>query len=300
MADDAVARIEALVRLGGRLAHRPAARSAPGPSPNLERQSILGSAWRKAIVQLLDRQAWPDIPPTLALARGRPTPAGAGDPRQPRLGPYGLINRLQLDALLGNEAAVDAGLIAKPARTPPRSRFDRTWGLLRCGQAGRRQPRPVAGRHRARTRPGAALKSPYQDAVNSFTLRPRVRFGGHPAQPAGGFLRCRAADPSLRRARRPVVELGGAPPQVRPARQAPQPKGARKPAGRIVHAPALVHFGPSTLQTGRGRPHPGADPFVRPRTSAILHGTPFVCSTQPRDEHGRNQIHLLLLRRRLR
>lgn len=112
MADDAVARMEALVRLGSPSPTGSQPDALTGSPPNLERMAVLGSAYkRKAFVQRLNGQAWPAIQPTLVLARDAYA-RGAGDPDAPGWDPYGLINRLQLDALLG-DAPPDPGLIAR-------------------------------------------------------------------------------------------------------------------------------------------------------------------------------------------
>ncbi|MBL8436480.1 MAG: CHAT domain-containing protein [Zoogloea sp.] len=232
MADDAVARIEALVRLSAvsPTAARPVAPA--GSPPNLERQSILGSAYkRKAIVQLLDRQAWRDIQPTLALARDAYA-RGAGEPDSPGWDPYGLINRLQLDALLGDVAAVDPQLIAS-CQAAARLRFGQTWDFFDA-------VKPVdaslalwlADTGSLGPTPGAELKRLYQDAAHQL-YRSTLEFDSVVTQLGllADFLRCRDADdPRCAVLDALAVELGGAPAAGPPARQAkPQRKGARKP-----------------------------------------------------------------------
>lgn len=233
MADDAVARIEALVRLSAASPTAPQPAAPPGSPPNVERQSILGSAYkRKAIVQLLERQSWSDIQPTLALARDAYA-RGAGEPDSPDWDPYGLINRLQLDALLGNEAAVDAGLIAK-CQDAARSRFDRTWEFFDA-------IKPVdaslalwlADTGSLGPDPGAALKSLYRDAVHQL-YRSALEFDSVVAQLnlLADFLRCREADdPRCAVLDALAFELGGAPAASQPATAAPpRRKAPRKPA----------------------------------------------------------------------
>ena len=192
-----VMRIEALVRLSAASPTAPQPAAPAGSRPNVERQSILGSAYkRKAIVQLLERQSWSDIQPTLALARDAYA-RGAGEPDSPDWDPYGLINRLQLDALLGDEAAVDAGLIAK-CQDAARSRFDRTWEFFDA-------IKPVdaslalwlADTGSLGPDPGAELKSLYRDAVHQL-YRSALEFDSVVTQLnlLADFLRCRdAGDP---------------------------------------------------------------------------------------------------------
>ena len=232
MADDAVARIEALVRLSAASPTAPQPAAPAGSRPNVERQSILGSAYkRKAIVQLLDRQAWRDIQPTLALARDAYA-RGAGEPDSPGWDPYGLINRLQLDALLGDVAAVDPQLIAA-CQAAARLRFGQTWDFFDA-------VKPVdaslalwlADTGSLGPTPGAELKRLYQDAAHQL-YRSTLEFDSVVTQVGllADFLRCRdAGDPRCAVLDALAVELGGAPAAGPPARQAkPQRKGARKP-----------------------------------------------------------------------
>lgn len=227
MADDAVARIEALVRLSAASPTAPQPAAPAGSRPNVERQSILGSAYkRKAIVQLLERQSWSDIQPTLALARDAYA-RGAGEPDSPDWDPYGLINRLQLDALLGDEAAVDAGLIAK-CQDAARSRFDQTGEFFDA-------IKPVdaslalwlADTRSLGPDPGAELKSLYRDAVHQL-YRSALEFDSVVTQLnlLADFLRCRDADdPRCAVLDALAFQLGGTPAAAPPRRKAP-----RKPA----------------------------------------------------------------------
>lgn len=233
MADDAVARIEALVRLSATSPAAPQPAAPTGSPPNVERQSILGSAYkRKAIVQLLDKQAWSAIRPTLALARDAYA-RGAGEPDSPDWDPYGLINRLQLDALLGNEAAVDAGLVAK-CQDAARKRFDRTWEFFDA-------IKPVdaslalwlADTGSLGPTPGTELKWLYLDAVHQL-YRSALEFDSVVAQLRllADLLRCRdAEDPRCAVLDDLALQLGGAPAAGPPAPAAPpRRKAPRKPA----------------------------------------------------------------------
>src|SRR5690606_4996158 len=122
LADMAIERGVALVRLG----------SDGGASaqallrPNLERQSILGSAYkRKAIVLARDGAGWDVVRAAIALARDAYAAGDAG-PEMPGWNPYARINRLQLDALLGDVPADDeqAAACLHAARTRFQSRYD--------------------------------------------------------------------------------------------------------------------------------------------------------------------------------
>jgi CHAT domain-containing protein/pimeloyl-ACP methyl ester carboxylesterase len=96
---------------------------ADSDQPNTERQSILGSAYkRKAVVLLAQGKSWKALQPVLQSARDAYA-QGEGDPASPRFDPYGMVNRLQLDALLGSPAPNTGDLVALCKQAAQR-RFD--------------------------------------------------------------------------------------------------------------------------------------------------------------------------------
>jgi CHAT domain-containing protein/pimeloyl-ACP methyl ester carboxylesterase len=105
LADSAIARLWDLVNMTG------ATETAPAQA-NTERQSLLGSAWkRKAALMLAGGQGWQAVQPILKAARDAYA-NGEGSSEAAGFNPYGMINRLQLDALLGDKAPALASLVA--------------------------------------------------------------------------------------------------------------------------------------------------------------------------------------------
>ncbi len=101
--EQAIARMENLLALAGKSAVT---------RPNTERWSILGSARKTMAVVLREGgRGWDEIEPWLASAR-EAYYKGEGDPSAPGFDPYGMINRLQLDALLGKPPAGFAESVA--------------------------------------------------------------------------------------------------------------------------------------------------------------------------------------------
>lgn len=98
--DDAITRATALITLASQ--HPDSATEAQGTGAgHPERQAILGSAHkRKAVILAMAGTPWNAVRPSLILARDAYA-LGEGDPNLPEWNPYGRINRLQLDALLG-------------------------------------------------------------------------------------------------------------------------------------------------------------------------------------------------------
>lgn len=196
MAEDAVARMEALVRLGSPSPSGLQPGATTGSPPNLERLAVLGSTYkRKAFVQLLGGQAWPAIEPTLALARDAYAQV-AGDPDAPGWDPYGLINRLQLDALLG-DAPADPGLIARCQDAALR-RFRQSGDFFDAVKpADANLALWLSDTESLGADPSAALYRRYLEAVSTLS-RSALQFDSVVAQLQllAVFLRCRdAADP---------------------------------------------------------------------------------------------------------
>ncbi|UVJ41798.1 CHAT domain-containing protein [Pseudomonas sp. LS1212] len=86
-----------------------------------ERQAILGSAYkRKAVILWMASKPWKVVEPILIKARDAYA-LGEGDPNMPGWNPYARINRLQLDALLGNVHADPSDVVR--CQTAARVRF---------------------------------------------------------------------------------------------------------------------------------------------------------------------------------
>ena len=102
LADRAIHRVEALRSLVARDLEAGPPMCDGGPSDvNVERQSVFGSAYkRSALVSLRAGEAWAKLKVFLERARDAYL-AGEGDPSMRDWNPYACINRLQLDALLG-------------------------------------------------------------------------------------------------------------------------------------------------------------------------------------------------------
>ena len=129
--DDALARVQALSTLSGL---HPAGNAAPVDAlradalrPNTERQSIIGSVWKRKALIMLRSPAPKKKAVREALLHARDAYArGEADARATDWNPYARINRLQLDAVLG-EAPVgelDASACAAAARARFKHRFE--------------------------------------------------------------------------------------------------------------------------------------------------------------------------------
>ncbi len=176
--DGAIARATALLTLAS---PQPAGsmQGDTGLRANLERQAILGSAYkRKAGVLVRAGKDWSQVRPVLLLAR-QAYASGDGEENAPDWNPYARINRLQLDALLGQGSGeADAALRCQEAA---RARFLRSYGFfdavmaadaaltgwLLDGQLPGLPAGPVA------TPTARALDQIYQDALQG--LEPSVR-----------------------------------------------------------------------------------------------------------------------------
>ena len=127
--DRAIERMEKLLALSG---------DAGAAPPNSERWSILGSACKTMAVVLQEGgRQWDRIKPWLERARDA-YGKGEGDPSTPGFNPYGMINRLQLDALLGSGAAgIDesVALCQAAARRRFAENFD-FWDAVKVADAG--------------------------------------------------------------------------------------------------------------------------------------------------------------------
>jgi hypothetical protein len=109
LANDALARLTSLLTLASPKPYgEPDVHSTDMPH-NLVRLAILASAYkRKAIIMSRTGETWKKVAAQLALSRktyaqGEDSPETVAD-----WNPYGTINRLQLDALLGDAPAIDA------------------------------------------------------------------------------------------------------------------------------------------------------------------------------------------------
>src|SRR5690606_1992020 len=123
--NDAVERGEALLKLASSQPTM-AGKHARALLPNTERQSILGSTYkRQAAVLLHAGKPWSLV--CAALERARVAyAAGEPDVTVPGWDPYTRINRLQLDALLGNPITdlSEIELCQQAARTRFHARYD--------------------------------------------------------------------------------------------------------------------------------------------------------------------------------
>jgi hypothetical protein len=94
---------------------------------NVERQSIFGSAYKRAAaVALRAGQGWEAAEASLKKAREAYV-RGEGDPSVPGWNPYACLNRLQLDAVLGANADDAHQLALARCELAARSRFATTY-----------------------------------------------------------------------------------------------------------------------------------------------------------------------------
>ncbi|VVN05274.1 hypothetical protein PS662_03563 [Pseudomonas fluorescens] len=125
--NDAIARATALIRLASPHPDSATQTQSLGTG-HPERQAILGSAYkRKAVILSLARSPWNVVRPSLILARDAYA-MGEGDPNLPEWNPYGRINRLQLDALLG-VVHPDLGEVLR-CQTAARGRFQKGYDFF--------------------------------------------------------------------------------------------------------------------------------------------------------------------------
>ena len=173
MIDDALARIVALTTLCGQ---HPASARGPGAAlrPNTEREAIIGSAWkRKARIVL--RSPSPALEAVRdALRQARDAYARAeGDATASDWNPYARINRLQLDALLGELASggADAVRCAEVAR----ARFGRSYAFWDAVMAADATVAAwlAGGEWPEARQPAAALSQAYRDTQDSVAGSPR-------------------------------------------------------------------------------------------------------------------------------
>lgn len=161
--DTAIGRLEALLtRLG------PA-------TPNPERQFLLGSALkRKALLAARSKQGWAEVARLLTQAR-EAYATGEGDPATPGWNPYGRINRLQLDALLGQPGATDADvdICITATRARFRQSFDFFDAVMQADAALARWLKTDQAPTGAGT-PADCLLGTYRDAIQSLAPSPRA------------------------------------------------------------------------------------------------------------------------------
>ncbi len=129
LADDAIARLRALFALSAASPQtRPAA--GAGATVNPERLAILASAFkRKAIVLARAGKPWKDVAAPLADAREAYASSAGGPDATPASNPYGPLNRLQLDALLGGAGDPPAAQL-DGCQAAARERFAHSFGFF--------------------------------------------------------------------------------------------------------------------------------------------------------------------------
>ncbi len=153
----AIRRLENLLAIAGR--------------SNAERQSLLGSALKRKAVLLLGQGAsWITLQKSLAAARDA-YQAGEGHPDGAGFNPYALINRLQLDALLGTRDAGREALVGRcqdAARKRFRQSYDFWDGVMAADAA--LVPMLVPG---ARIEELAGMEGVYRDAVKQISASAR-------------------------------------------------------------------------------------------------------------------------------
>ncbi|ENO87204.1 CHAT domain-containing protein [Thauera linaloolentis] len=174
--DDALARVSALVTLSG-LHPASGGGADAGLRVNAERQSIIGSTWKRKAIVLL-RNTAPELDAVReALRQARDAYAqGEGDAAAPGWNPYACINRLQLDAVLGETGA--GGADATRCADAARARFGRSfdfWDAVMAADAvvahwlaGGELPGEPRGRKLA-----AALSQDYRDTLDKVAASPR-------------------------------------------------------------------------------------------------------------------------------
>ncbi|MCK6395901.1 CHAT domain-containing protein [Zoogloea sp.] len=161
--DTAIGRLEALLtRLG------PA-------TPNPERQFLLGSALkRKALLAVRSQRGWAEVAGLLTQARDAYA-TGEGDPATPGWNPYGRINRVQLDALLGQPGATDADV--EVCITATRARFRRSFDFFDAvmqADAALAQWLRTDQTPAGTGSPADYLLATYRDAIQSLAPSPRA------------------------------------------------------------------------------------------------------------------------------
>ena len=176
--DDALARVQALSTLSGL---HPASEAdtvdALRPDalrPNTERQSIIGSAWKRKALILLRSPSPKKKAVREALMHARDAYArGEADPRAADWNPYARINRLQLDAVLGDAPVgeADASICAAAARARFERRFD-FWDAVMAADA------TLAGWLAGGTLPEGrsaveVLSQAYRDTLETVAASPR-------------------------------------------------------------------------------------------------------------------------------
>ncbi len=127
MIDDAIARATALIRLASQHPTGTSSNTSSGAG-HLERQALLGRAYkRRAAILLGGGHLWSEVKPALVAARNAYA-LGEGDANMPDWNPNARINRLQLDALLG-EVHTDFNDILR-CQVAARVRFQRGFDFL--------------------------------------------------------------------------------------------------------------------------------------------------------------------------
>jgi CHAT domain-containing protein/tetratricopeptide (TPR) repeat protein len=126
MVEQAIGRLERLFEIAQELpaADTPAVRVG---RPNLERWSILGSAFKTLASLLADlgkaRKTLKDLSEALKNAQAA-YKAAEGNPEDPAFNPYAMLNRLQLDALLAPDSSGDqVSELAARCKAAARNRF---------------------------------------------------------------------------------------------------------------------------------------------------------------------------------
>lgn len=224
--ESAIKRLEDLIAIAG------SGQPASG-QPNTERQSLLGSARKRlAILMLADERDWR---PALKGARDAYL-AGEGSPDAAGFNPYAMINRLQLDGVLGEQNVIMEVLVRR-CQEAARKRFQESYDFWDGIMAADAALAPWLA-------PGAAIEglrgmeALYQDAVRQLSARAR-QFNSVVTQLCilARFIQVRGGEGDVERVQALAdlahkLDPGEAPchlksgPAVAPPTEPPQPDGA--------------------------------------------------------------------------
>ena len=131
LVERAIDRLERLIEITSAAGDPPPSRgTARARRANLERHSLLGSAYKRKAKLLADRRlAWSTLAATLEMARAA-YQAGEGTPEDAGFDPYAMLNRLHLDAILDAEAAAPhVAVLAPQCQTAARRRFKKSYSF---------------------------------------------------------------------------------------------------------------------------------------------------------------------------
>lgn len=169
LVNDAIARLTSLLTLASHKPHGEQDVPSANMSPNLERLAVLASAYkRKAIILSRAGEPWKKVSAQLALSR-KTYALGEGSPDTVAdWNPYGTINRMQLDALLGDAPAIEAQFeqCEKAARARFAQSYDFFDAIMPADTAVARWLHDSAASSDAESLAG--LKQSYQDALRGL------------------------------------------------------------------------------------------------------------------------------------